>query len=128
MKRGNGMTRVLVVDDDPLAGELVAAILEDRGHEAMLAESGAQAQGMLAADPDIELVVSDMNMPALDGIEFFRLLRETGVDIPFILLSGGDPGPLLAQEPRVDACLTKDEGLETSLDETIACVLGRRRT
>lgn len=113
--------RILVVDDDAMAGEMTGAVLEELGHEAVLAEDGLDAQQKLADDAAIELVVSDMNMPLCSGIELFRLLREQGSSLPFILLTGDDPEALLAGEPGIDACLMKDANLE----ETLPAVLGR---
>ena len=50
--------KVLVVDDDALAGEMIAAVLEGMGHEAVLAEDGVDAVGRLNADSSIALVIS----------------------------------------------------------------------
>lgn len=118
--------KILVVDDDAMAGEMTAAVLEDAGHAILLAENGMDAIEKLEAEPDIALVVSDMNMPLVSGIDLFRTLRDQGVDIPFILLSGDAPEPLKAQEPRLDECLLKDFTIETTLVEAIARVTARR--
>lgn len=100
--------RILVVDDDALAGEMTVAALEGLGHEVLLAEDGMDAVSKLNADEAIEIVISDMNMPMVSGIDLFRELREQGNTLPFILLTGDEPEGLLAQEPRLDACLLKD--------------------
>ena len=57
--------RILIVDDDSLAGEIAAAILEETGHECLLAENGVEALEKLDEEPAIELVVSDLNTPLL---------------------------------------------------------------
>jgi CheY-like chemotaxis protein len=107
--------RVLVVDDDSFSGEMTAAILEDAGHETVLVESGVDAVEILAADQDFAAVISDMNMPFVSGLELFEALREQGCHLPFILLSGEDPGALRQREPRLDACLAKDSHLPDAL-------------
>ena len=107
--------RIMVVDDDPLASEMAVFILEDAGHECLQAANGIEALEMLAGTEDVELIVSDMNMPLLSGLELFRELREQGIALPFVLLTGDDPEPLLAQEPGLAACLPKDESLEATL-------------
>jgi len=112
--------RILVVDDDPLAGAMTRAVLEDGGHEVVSAENGIEACGVLDSDLAVALVVSDMNMPLMTGLELFQTLREQGMGIPFILLSGDDPGPLQALEPRLDGCLLKDAELDITLGEAIA--------
>jgi CheY-like chemotaxis protein len=117
--------RILVVDDDPLAGELTSAVLEGNGHEIVLAENGIEATEKLNADGAIQMIISDMNMPMVSGIDLFRELRQQGVGLPFILLTGDEPEGLLAQEPALDACLLKDFSLEESLPLVIADVLAR---
>ncbi|WP_042422120.1 response regulator [Comamonas granuli] len=117
--------KILVVDDDALAGEMTAAVLESLGHEAVLADNGIDAAERLQADSAIALIVSDMNMPLLSGIELFRELRAQGSTLPFILLTGDEPEGLLAQEPRLDACLAKDFTLEERLPALLADVLAR---
>lgn len=118
--------RILVVDDDALAGEMTGAVLEGLGHEVRLAEDGMDAVAQLNADDGIDMIISDMNMPMISGIDLFRELREQGNTLPFILLTGDAPEGLLAQEPRLDACLLKDFGIEESLSLALAEVLVRR--
>lgn len=116
---------ILVVDDDAMAGELTSAVLEELGHEVLLCEDGIDAASKLDANNRIEMVISDMNMPLVSGIDLFRELREQGNTLPFILLTGDEPEGLLAQEPRLDACLLKDFTLEESLPQIMADVLAR---
>ena len=107
----------LVVDDDPIAAEIVAAVLEDLGHTVLLAENALEALEQLQQRPDIALILSDMHMPMVSGIEL------QGQQQPFILLTGDDPQAFLAQEPRLNACLTKDFTLEESLPPVVAQAL-----
>jgi CheY-like chemotaxis protein len=118
--------RILVVDDDPLAGEMTGAILEEQGHAVVMAENGVEAVDKLNADSGIDMVVSDMNMPMVSGIDLFRELREQGSVLPFILLTGDEPEGLLQQEPRLDACLAKDFSLDERLPRVMSEVLARR--
>ena len=118
---------ILVVDDDPLAAAMVAAVLEGLGHSVLQAENAIDAAEQLNAHSDIALVVSDMNMPMVSGIDLFRELRAQGNLLPFILLTGDAPEGLLAQEPRLDACLTKDFSLDEALPQVIAQVLAQQR-
>ena len=118
---------IRVVDDDPLAAAMVAAVLEALGHTVLQAENAIEAAEQLNAHSDIALVVSDMNMPMVSGIDLFRELRAQGNLLPFILLTGDAPEGLLAQEPRLDACLTKDFSLDEALPQVIAQVLAQQR-
>ena len=117
--------KILVVDDDSMAGEMTGAVLEEQGHEVILSEDGVDAAFKLNADSGIEMVISDMNMPMVSGIDLFRELREQGNLLPFILLTGDEPTGLLRQEPRLDACLLKDFSLEETLPQVMAEVLAR---
>lgn len=117
--------RILVVDDDPMAGELTGAILEGEGYEVVLAGDGVEAVSKLNEEGAIEVIVSDMNMPMVSGIDLFQELREQGVTLPFILLTGDAPDGLMEREPRLDACLIKDFSLEETLPRLLADVLAR---
>lgn len=118
--------RILVVDDDCFSGEMTAAILEEAGYEAVMVESGVEAVERLAGDPAFDAVISDMNMPLVSGLDLFETLREEDYRLPFILLSGEDPGLLLQREPRLDACLAKDGDLEHVLPATLDRILAAR--
>lgn len=118
--------KILVVDDDSLAGEMTGAVLEGAGYEVVLAEDGVAAAELLNGDAAIEIVVSDLNMPMVSGIDLFREMRAQGNLLPFVLLTGDDPAGPQALEPRLDACLIKDASLEESLPLVLAAVLARR--
>lgn len=115
--------KLLVIDDDPMAGELLAAIVEGCGHAVVLSADAFDASAQLDAHPDIALIISDMNMPLMSGIDFFRELRAQACTLPFILLTGDEPAALLAAEPGLDACLMKDFDLEYTLPALIASFL-----
>jgi CheY-like chemotaxis protein len=115
---------ILVVDDDPLAGEMVAAVLEEAGHRTTVVENGIDALERLEIEEDIGLVLSDMNMPMVSGLELFRTLREQGNATPFILLTGDDPDALLVEEPRLDGCLTKHFDMAEALLDAIRTMAG----
>jgi two-component system response regulator MtrA len=80
--------RVLVADDDEDILALVKAVLERAGHEVITVHDGAQAlESVQAKSPD--LVVLDISMPELDGLEVLRRVRADAVtrDLPVILLT-----------------------------------------
>ncbi|MEO5372655.1 MAG: response regulator [Alphaproteobacteria bacterium] len=120
--------RILVVDDDPLAAEMTTVILEEAGHDVVVTGNAMDALAALEGDPGLGMVISDMNMPLVDGLELFATLREQGVEIPFILLTGDDPEPLKRREPRLDACIVKNFDLMTALPDGVAAVLEYRTT
>lgn len=116
--------KILIVDDDPLAAELSGAILQAAGYRTLLAEQALDALEQLDAHPDVGLIVSDMHMPLMSGLELFAEARERGHDCPFILLTGDDPEGLRAEQPALDACLLKDAGLEQKLPRVVDALAG----
>jgi CheY-like chemotaxis protein len=115
---------ILVVDDDPLTAEMTGMILDDPKYEIILANSGMEALGILASDPLIRIVISDMNMPGISGIQLFTGMRERGFKLPFVLITGDDSPPLSLEYP-MDAIITKDEDLDVILPETVASILDK---
>ncbi len=73
----NGDTRILVVDDMRTTRKVLARMLKIQQYSVFEAGSGQEALDMLAGDPDIQLVVSDYNMPDMDGFELARRIRRT---------------------------------------------------
>lgn len=112
--------QILVIDDDALAREMIAAVLEEQGHRITQAEQALQALECLETHPEIEVIVSDLNMPLMSGLELFHELKAAGSKRPFILLTGDDPATILAQEPGLNACLIKDFSMDTSLSAALA--------
>jgi CheY-like chemotaxis protein len=68
------MHTVLVVEDDPALRALMARTLSAKGYRALEASDGIEALEILAADPDIELVVTDIVMPRMNGVELAQQL------------------------------------------------------
>jgi EAL domain-containing protein (putative c-di-GMP-specific phosphodiesterase class I)/CheY-like chemotaxis protein len=79
--------RVLVADDDEAVRSLMGRILSTNGHEVLLANDGEEAF-KLYSQSSIDLIVSDIAMPRMDGLTLLRRVREDDEDIPFILLAG----------------------------------------
>ncbi|MDD5285669.1 MAG: response regulator, partial [Desulfuromonadaceae bacterium] len=100
---------ILVVDDDEFTAELTGLILESAGYETVIAIGGMDALEKIATDPSIGIVLSDMNMPFMDGIQLFSELRGQGFKQAFVLLTGEDAAPLRLAHPDMDAVVTKDE-------------------
>ena len=115
--------RILMVDDDLFTAELTGLALEEMGYDVVIAEGGLDALDQLAGDPSIRLVVSDLYMPMMSGVELFEELRGQGMSLPFVLLTGQDAAPLKAEHPEIDAVLTKDERIQETLPELVARLL-----
>src|SRR5664279_533902 len=78
--------QVLLVDDSALVREFVGGLIGDWGFEAHIVASGKAALEMLA-QRCFDVIVSDINMPEMSGIELLTMLRMRGVDTPVIMLS-----------------------------------------
>lgn len=88
------MANVLVVDDDPAVRTTVKLVLERSGHRVSVAAEGRAALATLAAG-GIDLLVVDLFMPGMDGLETLREARKRHPDLPVIVMSGtslGGPG------------------------------------
>jgi len=104
---GNGAIkgRVLVVDDDPSIIDFLETALEDEGY-LVLASVGADSL-LVAHDVHPDVILLDLNMPDMDGVEVSQRLREDPVtaDIPIIVMSAQDrlraTGPLMPVNDRL---------------------------
>jgi two-component system response regulator MprA len=81
---------VLVVDDDRAVRESLRRSLEFNGYDVVLAADGAEALAGLSAGSSPDVVVMDVMMPRLDGIETTRALRQAGHDVPILVLTARD--------------------------------------
>ncbi|MDO8491934.1 MAG: response regulator transcription factor [Dehalococcoidia bacterium] len=107
--------RILVADDEPKIRMFIRANLEARGYEVILAQDGIEASE--AAErvlPDV--IVLDVNMPGMDGIEACRRIREWA-DIPIIMLSvrGDEKDKVKALDEGADDYVTKPFSVEELL-------------
>jgi len=78
---------ILVVDDDPINRRVLSRYLIGMGHKTVLAESGPEALSLLT--PEIDLVLSDIIMPEMDGFELVRAIRAEALwdDIPVVMVT-----------------------------------------
>lgn len=79
---------VLVVDDDSLVLTSTCLLLEDLGHRVISAVSGAQALEVFESEPSIDLVITDMAMPQMDGAELAQAITTLRPGLPIILATG----------------------------------------
>jgi len=78
--------RILLVEDDTMFRSLLAAILEDEGYELVEREDGKAAL-MTLQRQSFDLVLSDLRLPGLNGLELFRTATSQGIAPPFVLLT-----------------------------------------
>ena len=82
---------VLIVDDDPAVLEVVVAMLEELGCEVISAPSGADALDRLRQNQKISILITDINMPGMDGHELAELARRRKPELKIPQLSGREP-------------------------------------
>ncbi|WP_413729745.1 two-component system sensor histidine kinase RcsC [Sodalis sp. RH22] len=104
----NNDIRILVVDDHPINRRLLADQLESLGYQVITANDGVDALGTLQKQ-SVDIILTDVNMPNMDGYQLTRRLRGQGVQLPVI----GVTANALAEEKQrcldagMDNCLSK---------------------
>jgi two-component system KDP operon response regulator KdpE len=117
--------KILAVDDEPQILRALRASLAARGHDVTTAPNGETALDVLATQP-IDLVVLDLGLPGIDGVEVIRRLR-TWSDSPVIVLSvrDGQADKVLALDAGADDYVTKPFAMD-ELQARMRAVLRRR--
>jgi two-component system, NtrC family, response regulator AtoC len=78
--------RVLVVDDERRMRRLLQVMLEQIGLESIAAENGAQTLDLFQSE-GVDLVLTDLRMPDMDGIQLLQAIRERDADVPVVVLT-----------------------------------------
>jgi two-component system cell cycle sensor histidine kinase/response regulator CckA len=103
---GNPQPVILVADDDDGIRNLVAIFLEGSGFEVIKAHNGSEALALWKQRrPEIDLLITDIEMPEMSGLELIDYLNRSDAGIPILIISGSsavfDPCGL----PGVDGCI-----------------------
>jgi signal transduction histidine kinase/CheY-like chemotaxis protein len=91
--RGEGT--VLVVDDEGAIGRVVQRVLTAQGYRVLVAAGGLEGLSMLAANADVRLVLLDLTMPDLSGVDVLREIKAMGRKVKVVLMSGYDEHQVL---------------------------------
>lgn len=85
------MIRVLICEDDPRVSLTLSRAIRSQADLAVVASVGSGEEAIDAAgDPGADVIVLDVHLPGIDGIEVIRILREGGVSSPVVVLSADD--------------------------------------
>jgi CheY-like chemotaxis protein len=80
--------KLMIVDDDPEVRVIVAEFLEDFGYQVLQADGGTQALDLLAQTPDLRMIITDIRMPDMSGVELADVATRRQSDLKIILISG----------------------------------------
>jgi two-component system NtrC family response regulator len=80
------METILIVDDEKNYTLILAAVLEDAGFETLSANNGSEALEILSKS-DVDLVLTDMKMPGMDGIDLLERIKQEDADLPVIMMT-----------------------------------------
>lgn len=94
---------LLIADDDRAARETLREVLEPEGYRTYLASDGQEAVEIVRAQSDIHLLLLDVHMPRLTGLEAMAVLRQFRHGLPTILLTAKQDDTLMRQALLADA-------------------------
>jgi two-component system chemotaxis sensor kinase CheA len=121
--------RVLVVEDSFTVRELQRTILETAGYPVVTARDGREALTALDRDPEIGLVVTDVQMPELDGLELTRAIRANAArsSLPVIIVTsnGSEDDRRRGATAGADAYMVKQSFDQQALLATVERLVGR---
>lgn len=129
VKGGAATRHVLVVDDDEMMRTIARAVLEKVGMRVTESKDGADALARFGAGETFSLVLLDLNMPNVGGIDVLRSIRSTPAiaDLPVLILSGADTDreQAVARAAGADDFVTKPI-VPARLLASVEAVLSRR--
>ncbi|MCD9087083.1 response regulator transcription factor [Stenotrophomonas sp. SY1] len=95
--------KVVVVDDHKVVAQGIELLLMDSFEVVTLTTSGEELMELVRRDPP-DIVVSDISMPGMSGIDTMRLMRKEGIDLPVVFLTMHDEPSIAAEAIRAGAC------------------------
>jgi two-component system, OmpR family, copper resistance phosphate regulon response regulator CusR len=120
---------VLIVEDEARIADFLAKGLKRQGYEVRCAYTGSEALESAEGEPAIDLVVLDLGLPDIDGLEVLRELRARGSDVPVIVLTARTEAVDRAEALRLGAVeyLTKPLPFPDFLGSVRATLGGQSR-
>ena len=120
-------SKVLIIDDDPLLRELAVELLTEAGHDCAVAEDGRVGIASLEAQA-VDLVLLDMIMPNMDGVETLGEIKTRWPDLPVVVMSAGTRSMGMQSLLRLASNLGADEVMQKPLKREVLLPLAERLT
>ena len=95
--------KVMIVDDSRTVRQQVAAALGPAGFEVLEAQDGQEALDRMKGTPDLSLIICDVNMPRMNGLEMLSIARESGLSAPVVMLTTEGRADLIEKAKRAGA-------------------------
>lgn len=113
---GRPVISILVVDDDEATLNLLGTFLRRNGYRVLAASNPVRGLELLGAEPDIKLVITDLMMPHIDGIDFTRQIHrlEKYRNVPVIMMTAFGNDGVLDKGMRHGVAMTLSKPLELS--------------
>jgi two-component system chemotaxis sensor kinase CheA len=128
-KDEQAVPKVLVVDDQFTVRELQRSILEAAGYRVETARDGQEALRCISKEHDVEMVVTDVQMPEMDGIELLKAIREdqehSSLPVVIITAQASEEDRQRGVEAGADAYILKHEFDQRALLDTVERLIGR---
>jgi CheY-like chemotaxis protein len=115
---------LLVVDDEPLVTDLFRQFMTRRGFRVLVAMTGAEALQTAEQDQNVSLVITDMSMPGMDGLELAEALLARKPEIPVLIATGHDASAGIPGAPANVVAIVQKPFQNRDLVQTIRTILG----
>lgn len=113
----DGMGKILIVDDSDDIRVLLTGALTRNGYVVITAENGLEGAEIYLQHPDVSLVITDMDMPVLNGLGLIKKLRDAKFEVPIIVLSArnDEATAIKAVHAGADDYIVKDENIRDEI-------------
>ena len=125
----NTIGNVLVVEDEAIIQEAIALALREDGYQVFLAEDGYNALQITKTVPKLDLVILDVMLPSINGLDFCRILRHEGSNVPVLMISarGSESDRIIGLEVGADDYISKPFGMRELIARCRALLRRSRR-
>jgi len=95
---------VLVVEDEDVIRRILVTVLQELGHKVLEAKDGEEATTIIAANHQIDVLITDKNLPGMNGLELMRLMRARQPDTQLMMVTGYASYESVLEALRLGAC------------------------